>query len=33
MKKEVEGCMVTLFANDYRWLVVTDLVAKLCERL
>lgn len=32
-KQKVEWCMVTLFADDCRWLLVVDLVAQLCKRL
>lgn len=33
VEKEVEGCVATLFADDCGWLVVTNSVEKLYERL
>lgn len=33
VKKIVEGCMSTSFADNYGWLVVADLVKQLFERL
>lgn len=33
VKEEMEMCMTTIFANNYRWLVIADLVEKLCGSL
>lgn len=33
MEEEEEECIVTFFADDYGWLIIEDLVAKLWERL